>query len=81
MNMMYLIIWLNSAMVVIPEVYPEAQCESIVKDYNKTFYRNAICIPAPRIDITKDMSRELFGECKMVDIMKLDCPLTREDKR
>lgn len=52
--MMYLIIWINSAMVVIPEVYPEAQCESIVKDYNKIVYRNAMCIPAPKITITNN---------------------------
>lgn len=73
-----MVIWLNSAMIVMPQPYPAEQCEAIRKEI-RGFSRIVDCIPAPKITIMKDESRvESFGEkyrdCYM-NGQALICPL------
>ena len=47
MEMMFLIVKLGYGSVVIPEKYPNTQCLAIAEIINKTYSKEAICVPAP----------------------------------
>ena len=45
--MMFLIVKLGYGSVAIPEKYSNTQCLAIAETINKTYSKEAICIPAP----------------------------------
>ena len=47
MEMMFLIVKLGYGSIVIPEKYLNAQCLAIAETINKTYSKEAICVPAP----------------------------------
>ena len=46
MEMMFLIVKLGYGSVVIPEKYSSSQCLAIAETINKTYSKEAICVPA-----------------------------------
>ena len=47
MEMMFLIVKLGYGSVVMPEKYTVKQCAEIAETINKTYSKEAICVPAP----------------------------------
>ena len=78
MEWVFLALWVNGGIAVMPEKYSAEQCKEI---QNKNAKGYVLCIPAPKLTIMKDESRveqfkSEYGDCYM-NGKALICPLDK----
>lgn len=75
MEMVFLVYWLNQAMVVMPKEYTMNECLEI-KDKMGGFSKGVVCIPTPKIGKLEQFKNK-YEDCKMEGMMIICPPIYR----